>query len=137
VWLCFFQWHFIDLFSCLAASLFNKLTYLLTSDRGADDGAPCHGTIDTVVNPPSECMYQSIMGTYSRTHTSHIVPLKLLSVADYMINFQGCRGNWISMPILTPYSQKTCGDPTKSPYPQPRNPPYPYAIPCAFSLDAF
>jgi len=30
VWLCFFQWHFIDLFSCIAASLFNKLTYLLT-----------------------------------------------------------------------------------------------------------
>jgi len=28
--LCFFQWHFIDLFSCMAASLFNKLTYLLT-----------------------------------------------------------------------------------------------------------
>jgi len=27
---CFFQWHFIDLFSCVAASLFNKLTYLLT-----------------------------------------------------------------------------------------------------------
>jgi len=26
----FFQWHFIDLFSCVAASLFNKLTYLLT-----------------------------------------------------------------------------------------------------------
>jgi len=26
----FFQWHFIDLFSCIAASLFNKLTYLLT-----------------------------------------------------------------------------------------------------------
>ena len=25
----FFQWHFIDLFSCIAASLFNKLTYLL------------------------------------------------------------------------------------------------------------
>jgi len=31
VWLCFFQWHFIDLFSCIAASLFNKLTYLLWS----------------------------------------------------------------------------------------------------------
>jgi len=30
VWLCFFQWHFINLFSCMAASLFNKLTYLLT-----------------------------------------------------------------------------------------------------------
>ena len=35
VFLCFtdcsfFQWHFIDLFSCVAASLFNKLTYLLT-----------------------------------------------------------------------------------------------------------
>jgi len=30
VWLCFLQWHFIDLFSCIAASLFNKLTYLLT-----------------------------------------------------------------------------------------------------------
>ena len=29
-WLLFFQWHFIDLFSCVAASLFNKLTYLLT-----------------------------------------------------------------------------------------------------------
>jgi len=27
VWLCFFQWRFIDLFSCIAASLFNKLTY--------------------------------------------------------------------------------------------------------------
>jgi len=26
----FFQWHFIDLFSCIAASLFNKLTFLLT-----------------------------------------------------------------------------------------------------------
>jgi len=26
----FFQWHFIDIFSCIAASLFNKLTYLLT-----------------------------------------------------------------------------------------------------------
>jgi len=26
----FYQWHFIDLFSCIAASLFNKLTYLLT-----------------------------------------------------------------------------------------------------------
>jgi len=26
----FFQWHFIDLFSCIAASLFSKLTYLLT-----------------------------------------------------------------------------------------------------------
>jgi len=25
----FYQWHFIDLFSCIAASLFNKLTYLL------------------------------------------------------------------------------------------------------------
>jgi len=25
----FFQWHFTDLFSCIAASLFNKLTYLL------------------------------------------------------------------------------------------------------------
>jgi len=25
----FFRWHFIDLFSCIAASLFNKLTYLL------------------------------------------------------------------------------------------------------------
>ena len=25
----FFQWHFIDLFSCIAASLFNKLTYFL------------------------------------------------------------------------------------------------------------
>jgi len=30
VLLCFFQWHFIDQFSCIAASLFNKLTYLLT-----------------------------------------------------------------------------------------------------------
>ena len=30
-WLFFlFQWHFIDLLSCIAASLFNKLTYLLT-----------------------------------------------------------------------------------------------------------
>jgi len=28
----FFQWHFIDLFSCIAASLFNK-TYLLTCSR--------------------------------------------------------------------------------------------------------
>ena len=28
--LCFFQRHFIDLLSCIAASLFNKLTYLLT-----------------------------------------------------------------------------------------------------------
>ena len=28
--LCFFQSHFIDLFSCIAASLFNQLTYLLT-----------------------------------------------------------------------------------------------------------
>ena len=26
---CVFQWHFIDLFSCIAACLFNKLTYLL------------------------------------------------------------------------------------------------------------
>ena len=26
----FYQWHFIDLFSCKAASLFNKITYLLT-----------------------------------------------------------------------------------------------------------
>jgi len=25
----FYQWHFIDLFSCIAANLFNKLTYLL------------------------------------------------------------------------------------------------------------
>jgi len=33
VWLCFFQWHFIDLFSCIVASLFNKLTYLLTSAK--------------------------------------------------------------------------------------------------------
>jgi len=30
VWLCFFQWHFIDLFSCIAASQFNTLTYLIT-----------------------------------------------------------------------------------------------------------
>jgi len=29
VWLCFFSVTFIDLFSCIAASLFNKLTYLL------------------------------------------------------------------------------------------------------------
>ena len=28
---CFFQWHFIDLFSCVAASLFNILTYLLSA----------------------------------------------------------------------------------------------------------
>jgi len=30
VWLCFFEWHFIDLFSCrpIAASLFNKLACL-------------------------------------------------------------------------------------------------------------
>ena len=27
VWLCFFHWHFIVLVSCMAASLFNKLTY--------------------------------------------------------------------------------------------------------------
>ena len=27
----FYQWHFIDLFSCIAASLFSKLTFLLTS----------------------------------------------------------------------------------------------------------
>ena len=26
-----FRWHFIDIFSCIAASLFNKLTYLLTT----------------------------------------------------------------------------------------------------------
>jgi len=30
-WLCFFQWHFTDLCGCIAASLFNKLTYLLTN----------------------------------------------------------------------------------------------------------
>ena len=35
VWLCFFQWYFIDLFSCIAASLFNKLAYLLTYPRPA------------------------------------------------------------------------------------------------------
>jgi len=28
LWLCFFQWHFIDLFSCIATNLFNQLTYL-------------------------------------------------------------------------------------------------------------
>jgi len=27
---CIFQWHFTDLFSCIAASLFNKLTFLFT-----------------------------------------------------------------------------------------------------------
>jgi len=32
---CFFQWHFIDLFSFIAASLFNKLTYLLTIQANA------------------------------------------------------------------------------------------------------
>jgi len=33
VQLCFVSelWHFIDLFSCIAASLFNKLTYLLST----------------------------------------------------------------------------------------------------------
>ena len=29
-----YQQHFIDLFSCIAASLFNKLTYLLTTAKG-------------------------------------------------------------------------------------------------------
>ena len=29
----FFQWHFVDLFSCIAASLFNKLTYFLTYSK--------------------------------------------------------------------------------------------------------
>jgi len=30
VCLCFFEWHFIALLTCIAACLFNKLTYLLT-----------------------------------------------------------------------------------------------------------
>jgi len=33
----FYLWHFIDLFSCIAASLFNKLTYLLTLMTAHDD----------------------------------------------------------------------------------------------------
>jgi len=32
VWLCSFQWHFIDLFSCIAASLFKKLNLLTYGD---------------------------------------------------------------------------------------------------------
>jgi len=39
VWLCFFQWHFIDLFSCIAASLFNKLTYWRHGGIGVGCGA--------------------------------------------------------------------------------------------------
>jgi len=30
-----YQWHFIDLFSCIAASLFNKLTWLLLPPGGS------------------------------------------------------------------------------------------------------
>ena len=36
-----YQWHFVDLFNCIAASLFNKLTYLLTllTGRPRPEGA--------------------------------------------------------------------------------------------------
>ena len=52
-------------------------------------------------------------------------------------NTQGCRGDWISISIPIPYPQKTYGNPHGIPIPkEPRNAPYLYPSPCAFSLDA-
>jgi len=50
VWLCFFQWHFIDLFSCIAVSLFNILTYLLTGAQAISSVDPRRSGI----NPPEQ-----------------------------------------------------------------------------------
>ena len=38
----FFQWHFIDLFSCIATSLFNKLTYLVNLLTYLLNSPVCH-----------------------------------------------------------------------------------------------
>ena len=82
MWLCFFQWHFIDLSSCIAASLFNKLTYLLMctwcitlSPMTLTDVSTLRCSVSTHKRQHRSSNCQSTIIITSGRHCIHIAPI--------------------------------------------------------------